>query len=298
MGIQTLYFEQITLNETPTVHGPTEGGTVYDSRSAANAPETGEAIAELERSNAEILAAYPANAMRRAVEEKLAAKGALKHAATEEGLQSKAREPRGRIISFARRGSIAGLAAAACCVLAVSYLSVNTLIARNAAVPGGTVAGTVAVAERVKGSGPRIFAYLKEETGARLLAPETRVAAGDTVQISYVADGDPFGAIVSVDGAGNVTQHFPESGDRSGDLSQEGEIPLDFSYRLDNAPRFERFFLVSGKSSFTMEWFKKRISESSVLQGLDKAALPETVLASLSDTLPPGVHIAEILLRK
>lgn len=284
MGIRTLYFEQITLNETPTVHGPTEDGTVYDSQSAAASSETREEVEELERSNAEILAAYPESAMRRAIEEKLAAKGA--------------REGRGRIIPFARRGSLVGLAAAACCVLAVSYLSINTLVARNAAVPGGTVAGTVAVADRVKGSGPRIFAYLKEESGARLLAPETRVAAGDTVQISYVAGGDQFGAIVSVDGAGNVTQHFPESGNRAGELSQTGEIPLDFSYKLDDAPRFERFFLVSGKASFSMEWFMKRITEPSVLQGLDKTALPETVTASLSDTLPPGVHIAEILLRK
>lgn len=284
MGIRTLYFEQITLNESPTVHGPTEDGASYDSQSAAAAPEAREAIAEIERSNAEILAAYPASAMRRAVEEKLASKGA--------------RETRGRIIPFGRRGSVAGLAAAACCVLAVSFLSINTLIARNSAAPGGTVSGTVAVADRVKGSGPRIFAYLKEEKGPRLLAPETRVAAGDTVQISYVSGGDQFGAIVSVDGTGNVTQHFPESGDRSGELSQTGEIPLDYSYRLDDAPRFERFFLVSGKSDFSMEWFKKRISEPSILQGLDKATLPETIVASLSDSLPPGVHIAEILLRK
>jgi len=290
MGIRTLYFEQITLNETPTVHGPTEDGAVYDSQSAAASGEAREAIAEIERSNAEILAAYPASAMRRAVGEKLAAKA--------DGLQSKARARHGRFIPFARGGSIVGLAAAACCVLAFSYLSINTLVARNAAVPGGTVSETIAATTRIKGSGPRIFAYLKEESGARLLAPETRVAAGDTVQISYVAGGDQFGAIVSVDGAGNVTQHFPESGDRSSELSQTGEIPLDFSYKLDDAPRFERFFLVSGKESFSMELFKKRISTPSVLQGLDKASLPETVVASLSDTLPSGVHIAEILLRK
>ena len=77
-----------------------------------------------------------------------------------------------------------------------------------------------------------------------------------------------------------------------------GEVPLDFSYRLDDAPRFERFFLVSGSSRFSVEWFRKRLAAESISRDLALEKLPETALAALSDALPAGVHITEILLRK
>ena len=50
--------------------------------------------------------------------------------------------------------------------------------------------------------------------------------------------------IVSVDGRGGVTLHWPPAPGAPTDLPK-GENPLPSAYTLDDAPTFERFFLVT-----------------------------------------------------
>ena len=279
MGTQKLYYEQVYLGETPTVNGP-------ESVDAGADQGLSEALGAIERSNAEILAAYPESTVRKRVEARLKAREGKPSGGTAQG--------KPRVLRFP--AAMAGLAAA-CCVLAVSYLSLNGIAARDSR-SALAVATEGSAGIRAKGVGPRLFVYLKEGDGARLLSPGTRVSAGDVVQISYVAGGDSFGAIVSVAGGGVVPQHYPESGDLAGELSQSGEVPLDFSYRLDDAPRFERFFLVSGNARFSVEWFRKRLAAENLSREIARETLSETALAALSDALPSGARITEILLRK
>ena len=65
------------------------------------------------------------------------------------------------------------------------------------------------------------------------------------LSIAYRAEDAPYGVIVSVDGAGEVTLHFPadETGDTT--LQQYGNIRLPHAFELDNAPDFERFYFVT-----------------------------------------------------
>ena len=57
--------------------------------------------------------------------------------------------------------------------------------------------------------------------------------------------------LLSIDGAGTVTQHWPEPGrTRAAPLRVGGEVRLPSAYELDNAPAFERFFLVRADESF------------------------------------------------
>lgn len=69
--------------------------------------------------------------------------------------------------------------------------------------------------------------------------------AGDVVQLSYAAAGNRNGVIVSVDGWGAVTLHYPAHPSHSARLQPRGEVPLDHAYELDGARDFERFFLVT-----------------------------------------------------
>lgn len=69
------------------------------------------------------------------------------------------------------------------------------------------------------------------------------VREGDLLQLSYAGAGG-HGVIVSVDGAGVATLHFPDTADASTRLDA-GLVRLDHAYELDDAPEFERFFLVS-----------------------------------------------------
>jgi hypothetical protein len=64
------------------------------------------------------------------------------------------------------------------------------------------------------------------------------------VLVSYRADSEPHGVIVSLDGAGEVTLHFPEDASQSTALNGNGNVRLH-AFELDDAPAFERFFFVT-----------------------------------------------------
>ena len=65
------------------------------------------------------------------------------------------------------------------------------------------------------------------------------------MQISYVPKGATHGVIVSADGRGKVTLHFPPNASLPTVLKRKDRVPLPFSYELDDAPGFERFFFVT-----------------------------------------------------
>jgi hypothetical protein len=107
---------------------------------------------------------------------------------------------------------------------------------------------------RLKGAGTALSAWRKVGDGAERLAAGASARAGDVVQLSYVAAGARYGVILSIDGRGVVTFHLPEGFERgaarSPALDAGGEITLASAYELDDAPSFERFFLVYGEAPF------------------------------------------------
>jgi hypothetical protein len=97
---------------------------------------------------------------------------------------------------------------------------------------------------RLKGDA-RLTVVRQDGGGAEPLRTDDEVSAGDLLQISYVSAGAAHGTIVSIDGAGAVTLHYPSGATGSTELSDRGPTALDHSYELDDAPGFERFFLVT-----------------------------------------------------
>ncbi|MFO0582435.1 MAG: hypothetical protein U0229_09200 [Anaeromyxobacter sp.] len=104
--------------------------------------------------------------------------------------------------------------------------------------------------ERTKGLSATLVLHRRTSDGAEVLGPGARARGGDLIQVGYVSAGAPYGAIVSIDGAGNVTRHWPMDGDRAAPLDAGREVLLPESFRLDDAPGFERFVLVTGKEPF------------------------------------------------
>jgi hypothetical protein len=71
------------------------------------------------------------------------------------------------------------------------------------------------------------------------------------VQLAYGSRGGGHGVLLSIDGAGKVTLHWPEKQDGAAPpLKATGEIRLPSAYELDDAPAFERFFLVRAATPF------------------------------------------------
>ena len=68
------------------------------------------------------------------------------------------------------------------------------------------------------------------------------------LRLGYVAAGRRFGVILSIDGRGAVTLHFPSSPTGATALAGPGESLLPDAFELDDAPEFERFFLITADS--------------------------------------------------
>lgn len=100
---------------------------------------------------------------------------------------------------------------------------------------------------RLKGMTPLLHVHRKEDGKAEKLQENAIARQGDVLQVSYVAAGRKHGAVVSFDGDGVVTWHFPARVGESTELSgRAGVVPLGHSYELDDAPAFERFVFIAG----------------------------------------------------
>ena len=106
---------------------------------------------------------------------------------------------------------------------------------------------------RIKGLEPIIQIYRQSSGGPEKLRNKDTAKELDLLQISYNAAGKEYGSVVSIDGHGVVTLHFPDRDVDSPTLKREGEIFLSSSYRLDDAPDFERFFFVTSDTSFAVD---------------------------------------------
>lgn len=113
--------------------------------------------------------------------------------------------------------------------------------------------GEVAVDGRAKGLAPRLVVHRKVAGGEEVLGDGSRAAAGDVLQLGYVAASARHGVLLSIDGRGAVTLHHPASVGGSTELDRGGEVPLGHGYQLDAAPAFERFLFVTGDAPIDVQ---------------------------------------------
>jgi anti-sigma factor RsiW len=143
--------------------------------------------------------------------------------------------------------------------------------------------------ERVKGEAASLIVYRRVETGSELLSDGDNARRGDIVRVAYRAANPCFGVIVSIDGRGTVTRHLPQEGAVAAQM-QAGEVmPLDTAYELDDAPKWERFFLVTGDRAFEVEAVMEAVRRAAA----SIASEPPDVLL-----LPDGLRQSSFLLRK
>lgn len=149
----------------------------------------------------------------------------------------------------------------------------------------------VELSERAKGD-PALLIYQVDKTGAAPLQAHSEAHAGDTLQLTYRRGGATDGVIVSIDGRGVATLHFPDAeGGPTALRRPEGQQPtvaLSHSYQLDDAPRFERFFFVTADHP---------IDAGEIMARAERLAQsPEAATAPLS--LPAGLRQTTVHLEK
>lgn len=123
---------------------------------------------------------------------------------------------------------------------------------------------------RLKGKTAELKLYLKvgpqtnpkAEADPRSLRPGDTVHAGDALQIEFHPGIYRYGAIVSVDGRGSVTWHWPSNPLGNTDVTLLPGHLLPQAFQLDSAPAFERFYLILSRDSLQLDSMGERLSAS------------------------------------
>jgi len=130
---------------------------------------------------------------------------------------------------------------------------------------------------RLKGKEAELRLYRRTPDGPERLRPGAKASAGDIVQAEFHPGGSAYGAIVSVDGNGSVTLHWPARPDAGTAWSSAAEFRLPEAFELDQAPAFERFHMLLSDRPIDLESLLQRVAASSRGdEGWLARQLPET----------------------
>jgi len=100
---------------------------------------------------------------------------------------------------------------------------------------------------------PALEVWRKSGDDAERLAPETAVREGDVVQVRYIVPESCYGALVSMDGRGVMTVHLAADNGKAAPLTPGRPVALGTSYKLDDAPAFEAFYLITAAWEFDLK---------------------------------------------
>ncbi|MGD9904808.1 MAG: anti-sigma factor [Vicinamibacterales bacterium] len=143
-------------------------------------------------------------------------------------------------------------AAAAMAVATVAVVVVALPWLRGAGAPPGAATASVGD-DRIKGTGAALAIYRQTPGGSELLHDGDRARPGDVLRVGYQAARGGYGAIVSIDGRGAVTRHYPLDGTTAAPLEAGTLVLLAEAFELDDAPRWERFHLFSSPDRFELD---------------------------------------------
>jgi hypothetical protein len=263
--VPEILVEQLALGELD----PTRARAV-EARLAAE-PGGAERLAALRADDARTLAAHPPERISVAIEARARVAAAARAAP---------RPRRSWILP-----SLSALAAAALVVVIVRPGAGPEVPRPHLPGDGADVLGST----RAKGpTDPRLTVFLEHDDGAERLVPGAAVAPRDRLQLGYVANGAAHGVLLSIDGRGAVTLHYPEADGGDTALASDGEAVLPYAYELDDAPDFERFLLVTSD---------RPLAASDVVSAARRLAA-QPGAGRTGDLTLPGARVTSLLLRK
>jgi hypothetical protein len=137
----------------------------------------------------------------------------------------------------------------------------------------------------LKGDGPSLTLYRLGDAGPERLQDGAPARQHDVVQVAFDLAGKRSLVVVSIDGSGNATVHYPPGPDTSVPPALKA---LPQSFELDDAPGYERFFLVAAD---------RPLATAEVVEAARRLARrPDARTAELS--LPPGAVQRSVRLEK
>jgi hypothetical protein len=105
---------------------------------------------------------------------------------------------------------------------------------------------------RIKGMQASLEVWKKTGDSAVQMVNLGNASEGDEIQLRYRVPQKCFGMLFSMDGNGTITMHMGE-GNKAIELEPGKMTTLPFAYKLDNAPKFEKFFLLTSQKAFEID---------------------------------------------
>ena len=158
------------------------------------------------------------------------------------------------------------------------------LAARPAQTPAPS-ARSIESVDTVRAKGPLrpVLQVMRAGEAPTPVTADEQLSAGDRVQLRFQPRGALHAVIVSVDGRGATTLHVPDAVDASTALPAGAQrLTVGHAYELDDAPQFERFFLITADAPLDPD-----------------ALLTAAAEAGMGDlTPPPDARVEAFTLRK
>ncbi len=104
---------------------------------------------------------------------------------------------------------------------------------------------------RIKGLSARMEVWKKTGDSAVQMENLGEAREGDEIQLRYAVAEKCYGLLFSMDGNGTITMHMGQE-NRAVELEPGKMTTLPFAYKLDNAPKFEKFFFLTSKNEFEL----------------------------------------------
>ena len=162
------------------------------------------------------------------------------------------------------------LKVAAALVIALGVFSMVVLNRNVETYSGESATMEVAMANvddgtRIKGMSASLEVWKKTGDSAVQMVNLGDASEGDEIQLRYRVPQKCFGMLFSMDGNGTVTMHMGD-GNNAIELEPGKMTTLPFAYKLDNAPKFEKFFLLTSQNSFAIDVdnFDKSLKQAGV----------------------------------
>ena len=105
---------------------------------------------------------------------------------------------------------------------------------------------------RIKGMQASLEVWKKTGDSAVQMVNLGEASEGDEIQLRYRVPQKCFGMLFSMDGNGTITMHMGD-GSKAIELEPGKMTTLPFAYKLDNAPKFEKFFLLTSEKAFEID---------------------------------------------
>lgn len=240
-NISEIYLEKYILGELPQEEMLRIENEISQNTFLA------EKINTIKKSNDNILKEYPSEYFENLIEQKSKSKI----------LNSNTQKKEKFFPKLTKKSSVLA-AAVLCCMTAIFILFINPF--------NGTQENIIQNGTRFKGDSRKLFIYKKTDSGTELLKPGTHVSQNDLIQVAYFSANDRYGMIISIDGNKNITLHYPGE-NKNTELKTKKTIPLENSYKLDNAPEYEIFYLITASKPIDINYILTRIDINVKMSG-------------------------------